>query len=93
MNPAAAERLHLLIEECGEVIQAATKVLRHGYESHHPDDPRGPSNRQRLERELGDLMFAIGLCESSGDIRQAAVSYWGKDKARRVGQYLHHNEV
>ena len=31
LTPAQAERLAILIEECGEVIQAATKILRHGY--------------------------------------------------------------
>lgn len=49
LTPAEAERLALLAEECGEVIQAIGKILRHGYESRHPDG--GPTNREALERE------------------------------------------
>ncbi len=28
-----------LMEECGELIQACSKVLRHGFDNHHPDRP------------------------------------------------------
>jgi hypothetical protein len=51
LTPAEAERLALLAEECGEVIQAIGKVLRHGYESRHPygepDKSRGIGKRDR----------------------------------------------
>lgn len=56
LTPAEAERLALLAEECGEVIQAIGKVLRHGFESTHPDG--GPTNRESLERECGDVYHA-----------------------------------
>jgi len=63
LTEAEAERLAILIEECGEVTQAACKILRHGYESTNPkaitpieEDPE--TNRSALERELGDLLHA-----------------------------------
>src|SRR5579872_899269 len=36
LTPAQIERLALLAEECGEVMQAVSKILRHGYESRNP---------------------------------------------------------
>ena len=33
LSESEQERLSILIEECGEVVQAACKILRHGYES------------------------------------------------------------
>jgi len=57
LTPAQAERLAMLIEECGEVIQIAGKILRHGYDSYHPDRPH-MTNRWLLQMELTDL-FAV----------------------------------
>lgn len=51
---AQAERLAVLIEDCGEIVTAATKIMRHGYESTNPDDPGAGTNRHQLEQELGD---------------------------------------
>jgi hypothetical protein len=48
--------LILLIEECGEVIQAATKCLRFGYEHFHPDYG---VNCEVLAAEVGDLLGAV----------------------------------
>ena len=54
LTPAETERLAMLAEECAEVIQIVGKILRHGYESHHPDTP-DVSNRFLLRRELLDV--------------------------------------
>ena len=35
LDCAAAERLAVLAEEAGEVVQAVTKILRHGYDRVH----------------------------------------------------------
>lgn len=66
------ELLILLIEECGEVIQAATKCLRFGY-----DVDRGTgygNNRDALSREFGDLA-AVGtyLALDSGEAYKGAL--------------------
>jgi hypothetical protein len=50
------EKLVLLIEECGEVIQAATKCLRFGYDRDWPDYGR---NDRVLAKEIGDLIGVI----------------------------------
>lgn len=54
LTPAEAERLAMLAEECGEVIQAITKILRHGYDSHHPSRP-GITNKRLLNKEMIDV--------------------------------------
>lgn len=90
LTPAEAERLALLSEECGEVVQAIGKILRHGYGSYHPADPGGLSNRQMLERELGDLAAAVGIMNAVGDIEERSVDQWMLDKLVRVRAYLHH---
>ncbi|HEY3679017.1 MAG TPA: MazG nucleotide pyrophosphohydrolase domain-containing protein [Bradyrhizobium sp.] len=92
LSPAEIERLALLAEECGECVQAIGKILRHGYESLDPtaDVHNSPSNRQRLEREMGDVRAAmIMLCEA-GDTSKPQVHRYADDKLRRVRKYLHH---
>lgn len=93
LTPGEAERLALLAEECGEVVQVIGKILRHGYESCHPNG--GDSNRVLLERELGDLLAAKELMCSEfargEDLSAACIDSFRDQKLKRVRQYLHHN--
>lgn len=61
LTPAEQERLVMLAEECGEVIQAVTKVLRHGYESCNPFTQGVETNREHLLREIVDVSAMIGM--------------------------------
>lgn len=86
LTPAEAERLAMLVEECGEVIQAATKILRHGYESHHPDDP-STTNRDLLTSEMADLLAVSEMMDADFSLIDAAA----KDTAiERKMRYAHH---
>jgi len=87
---AEAERLHLLIEECGEVIQAATKVLRHGYDSVHPFITDSLDNTGYFEFELGDLSAIIGIMIRSGDISGLEITKHQEDKIHRLPKWTHH---
>lgn len=91
LSPAEAERLAILSEECGEVVQAVGKILRHGYESKHPDG--GPTNRETLERECGDLYHAMFRLIGAGDIDGNEMSKWADCKAKTLRKYLHHEQV
>ena len=51
------ELLVLLIEECAEVIQAATKCLRFGYDVDH--DIGYGRNSDKLSKECGDLQAVM----------------------------------
>ena len=89
LSPAEAERLALLLEEMGEVQQIVGKVLRHGYERHNPVHP-GDTNRQMLEKELGDVMHAIRRMAVAEDIYLDTIESHAEEKALSVKQYLHH---
>lgn len=91
LSPAETERLSLLAEEMGEAIQVIGKILRHGYESYHPDDST-VTNRRLLEKELGDVRHAmIRLCDSR-DLSKKAIHDFAGEKAVSVEYYLHHQE-
>lgn len=95
LSQSEAERLELLIEEASEVIKAATKILRHGYESYDPTKAAvmRSTNRYDLIEELGDLMAVVTRMDDAGDIRLPAVMDRRDYKLERGGKYLHHQEV
>ncbi len=88
LTPAEHERLALLMEECGEVVQIIGKILRHGYESRHPNG--GPTNRGLLMKELGDVHAAQRLLIKADDIAYAKIREHSLEKQETVAQYLHH---
>lgn len=93
LTPDEAERLAILLEEMGEAQQAIGKILRHGYESTNPFDLCGFSNRQSLERELGDVRHAmIRLCEA-GDLSKDQIHARAEAKREVIKPWLHHQEV
>lgn len=92
LTPAEAERLAMLAEECGEVVQMVGKILRHGYEECHPNDQHQQTNRSLLSSELIDLLAVVDLMENRGDLplRPTAADY-GKAVRRKL-RYAHHQE-
>lgn len=94
LTPAEAERLAILAEEAGEIVQAVGKILRHGYTSYNPDGDRNVSNREALEREIGDMSAIVHRMAGAGDIRAMSVDTWRGRKLARLTdpaqQYLHH---
>jgi len=91
LSPAEQERLVLLMEESGEVIQICSKILRHGYESYHPKDPMKTSNRILLSEEIGHIMHACDRMYSSSDINENDVKFSKEKKAENIIPFLHHN--
>ncbi len=88
LSPAQIERLAWVMEEAGEVVQAAGKVLRHGYQSASPFG--GATNKVALEREMGELRAAMQSLESAGDVRGGDVKHWQRKKAIGVWKWMHH---
>lgn len=69
------EVLDLVQEENGEVVQAASKVKRFGWDSLNPYTPeaeRKPAG-QLLEDELGDLLALQRLLVAGGQISLARI--------------------
>ena len=90
LSDAQAERLALLAEECAEVIQIVGKILRHGYESTHPEEPDGETNREMLEREIGHIHAATQLMLDNDDLTLTKIETHGAEKRKGVLVYLHH---
>lgn len=67
LTPSEAERLAMLAEEAGEVVQAVGKILRHGFESHHPNNP-GKTNRDLLTDEVCDFLAVVEMMACQQDI-------------------------
>lgn len=87
---AEAERLALLAEECGEVIQAIGKVLRHGYASTHPDFVN--NNRNHLAQEIGQVMHVVDKMCECGDVDPVVIAAARSTKAESKRPYIHYAE-
>jgi NTP pyrophosphatase (non-canonical NTP hydrolase) len=92
LSPAETERLALLAEECGEVIQVVGKILRHGYASANPLIEDSPTNREELEKELGDLLLIMSFLETYQDINPDNVELRMVKKATKITKWLHYQE-
>jgi len=68
LTPAEAERLAMLAEEAGEIVQMVGKILRHGYESYHPNDCDKTTNRILLMSEIKDLIGVVGGMAQANDL-------------------------
>jgi len=93
LNPAEAERLAILAEECAEVIKVVGKILRHGYESYDPTGKESGTNRSLLEKELGDIKAINKTMEESGDVSRDLILDAMTDKWRKINiekKYIHH---
>lgn len=90
LAPAEAERLALLLEEMGEAQQAIGKILRHGYESVNPFIAPSPTNRESLEREMGDVMAALQMLTEVKDLDAEKIENRRGRKRMNVGGYMHH---
>lgn len=90
LTPAETERLAILAEECGEVVQLVAKILRHGYGSHNPNDASRTTNRQLLEREMGDVSHAVHMLLEAGDVDELEVIRHRRAKVDKIARYLHH---
>lgn len=61
MTNNSLEALHILQEECAEVIQAISKINRFGIDNSKPGTTK--SNKNHLEEEIGDLLAMIEILE------------------------------
>ena len=98
LTDAEAERLAILAEECGEVIQIVGKILRHGYDSYNPtvEPMKQIPNRRLLEKELSDLLWIISKMDEAVDINfpipqtNAILNARIRRKQASASPYLHH---
>lgn len=89
LTPAEAERLAMLAEECGEVVQVVGKILRHGYESFHPHHPT-VCNRDLLTMELSDVLAVVEMMDC--DFALIDAEEQEENFARKL-EYTHHQKT
>ena len=88
MTKAEEEMIEILAEECAEVVQICMKILRHGLTSSHPES--GDENQMLLEKELGDVAFAMNGLASLRVVHKANIQGWCERKAESIRPYLHY---
>lgn len=77
-NYSTTELLTVLQEECAEVIQEASKIKRFGHE---------PDNLIRFEKEIGDLMCMIEICQEYDLISFTNIEEYGKLKREKLKKF------
>lgn len=90
LTEAEAERLAILAEECAEVIQQVCKIQRHGFNNDWLKQRLMPSNRDRLEEEVGHLKNAINVMLEAGDMSYSCIGAALEAKQGTIAPYLHH---
>lgn len=81
--------LDLLMEECAEVIQRASKQLRFGRDEVQPGQQA--ANHERLRDEILDVLCAVRAIERAGQIEkimQHQVTRHEKDRWPKVAAML-----
>ena len=92
LTPAEHERIAILVEELGEAQQAIGKILRHGYDSYHPNRP-DRTNRDDLEKELGHIRNAQKMLIDATDLRWGNINHYQGHKETRISEFLHHQQA
>ncbi|WP_085908321.1 hypothetical protein [Kiloniella majae] len=80
------ELLIILMEECNEISQRASKILRFGALEVQPGQPL--DNVERMSRELGDLMCVWGLLFEQDLICPRQVALGKENKAKQLFKYM-----
>ena len=91
LTPHEAELLVILMEECAEVTQAASKLIRFGKENRpSPDNPDilGLSNSEILGLEIGDLYEVVENLMDRKIVTQRAIDDGAERKAERLHYYM-----
>ena len=91
LTPREAEFLAILAEECGEVIQAVDKILRHGYDTTYPSGAIS-TNRDDLEREVADIQAIVVLMGEECDLDTNVINRYKREKLAKICKYLHHKD-
>ncbi|MEN7527869.1 hypothetical protein [Cupriavidus sp. DL-D2] len=84
MDPREVKVFVKLGEECAEIQQELAKTLLHGPYSYNPLEPMRGTNRQRLEKELGDLMYWLDEAVKAGLVDEHMIRHWEFDKRQRI---------
>lgn len=83
MDDKVKEILLITQEECAEVTQAISKVFRFGLNERWPE-PINPTNKERLEEEVGDLLCMIDIMVEHGIISDEKLNKARNNKRQKL---------
>ncbi|MEH6358963.1 MAG: hypothetical protein V7745_08235 [Pseudomonadales bacterium] len=88
VTPHQLELLVILMEECAEVTQRASKAIRFGLEEVQPGQEY--TNAQRLAHEIGDINEVVNrLCSVDvGAIKRFFINNGVKHKSKQLDKYM-----
>jgi NTP pyrophosphatase (non-canonical NTP hydrolase) len=86
------EVLRILQEECAEVTQAVSKVFRFGSNRCHPD-MNSPTNKERLEEEIGDLLAMVDILVEQCYLSDSNVNEARKYKKEKLKKWTNIYDV
>lgn len=85
LNEKQREVLYITQEECAEVTQSISKILRFGFDARYPID--GDSNREKLTEEVGDLVAMIRLLVDFDIINMDDLEQAAEDKIKKLSRW------
>lgn len=80
------EILVILVEECSEVIKAATKLIRFGAGDAEPGQES--TNAQRLAHEIGDLIETVALAIKSRLVTEDDIALGRVSKQKKLAKFM-----
>ena len=94
MSPIERELLTMLAEEAAEVVQAVTKILRHGPDNYNPDAEVRVLNTSALRKEIIDLVAVVQIMRESDKPILNFITFHPTpielgDAMRRKQRYMH----
>lgn len=72
------ELLTVTMEECAEVIQSASKIIRFGYTE---------DSRFNLAKEVGDLLCMVDLLKRDGFISDEEIEIYKGEKSEKLKKW------
>lgn len=84
LNISTTDTMIIAQEECAEVIQAISKIMRFGFD----DKYKKLTNRQRLSEEVGDLLCMIDLLIDKGVVVRDHVEDARVQKIKKLKKWV-----
>lgn len=80
------EQLVILQEECAEVIQSVSKILRFGIDSEYNNE----TNKTKLNKEIGDVFALLQLLSESEIVNMIDVFTFKHQKLEKLKQFTYY---
>lgn len=84
------ELLTILVEECAEVAQRATKALRFGLDEVQSGQPF--DNAYRLSQEIGDISCVVNEMVAAKMVNQPDIDDGFFHKKKQLARWMQHKE-